>query len=543
MARVGTRPRRTPPALGSGERSLAPAVVLLPAADDRRARRLAWTAIGVGFLIRAAITALSPLLPDEAYYWEWSRHLAAGYFDHPPAVAWLIAAGTAVAGNTPLGVRLGTLVAGTGALACIVAIARRLAGGIAALWAALFLLAMPLATIGLAIATTDAPALLAIAAALLCIVSALEHPPGSATATRWWLLAGAALGVGLLAKLTVGVVGAAIALALLIHPSLRRQLRTSPPWLAVLLALLVATPALAWNANHDWISLRFQLSHGLGAPHHGTVAGRELSLLGSEAGLVSPGILLCCLAAAWFALRRKGSEDKGVSDWSRDARFLLAVVGLAVLAFFAWSAVRRPVEANWPAPAFVALIPLAAASSALTLRRWRAPAAILGGALVIVALAQLAAPVLPIPASRDPVARAYGWDALATAASAARDAAGRDPGRHAWLAADRYQDAAEIAFLAAGHPRVFALNLGGRRNQYDLWPSFAVTARPGDALVVVVDTAADAGVASALGAHFGGVSRGAVVALRRGAGTVAVRRIWTFAGWNGSWPRKGPGGV
>src|SRR5579875_2988824 len=25
-----------------------------------------------------------PLLPDEAYYWDWSRRLALGYFDHPP---------------------------------------------------------------------------------------------------------------------------------------------------------------------------------------------------------------------------------------------------------------------------------------------------------------------------------------------------------------------------------------------------------------------------------------------------------------------------
>jgi len=37
--------------------------------------------------VRLIIAALVPLHPDEAYYWEWSRHLAAGYFDHPPAIA------------------------------------------------------------------------------------------------------------------------------------------------------------------------------------------------------------------------------------------------------------------------------------------------------------------------------------------------------------------------------------------------------------------------------------------------------------------------
>ena len=36
------------------------------------------------------------LYADEAYYWMWSRRLAIGYFDHPPMVAWLIRAGTAL---------------------------------------------------------------------------------------------------------------------------------------------------------------------------------------------------------------------------------------------------------------------------------------------------------------------------------------------------------------------------------------------------------------------------------------------------------------
>lgn len=505
-----------------------------------RVRRLTLAAIGGGLLIRVVIAAFAPLLPDEAYYWEWSRHLAAGYFDHPPAVAWLIAAGTALFGAAPLGVRLGTLIAGTGAIGATVAIARRLAGDEAALWAALLLLCMPLATVGLAIATTDAPALFAIASALLCIVIAIDAPPGSAASTRWWLAAGLAFGCGLLSKLTVGIAGAAVGAALLARPSLRAQLRTAGPWLAVLLAALVATPFLWWNAHHDWISFRFQLTHGLGAPKRGSGAGRELSLIGSQMGLVSPGIFVLAAAAAWRGLRGRSTI---VRQGVRDATFLLAAVGAAMFAFFLYSALRRPVEANWPAPAFVALIPLVAASSGLTIRRWRAPAAALGALLVVVALAQLATPVLPLPARRDPVARAYGWSALAAAADSTRRAVATPSGTTTWLGADRYQDAAEIALLAPGHPPVFALNLGGRPNQYDLWPSFAASARAGDALVVAIDTgSAESDVARKLAPHFTAAAPGARVALTRDGDTVAVRRLWTFSSWRGSWPERSPGG-
>src|SRR6478735_6317854 len=55
------------------------------------------------------------LYSDEAYYWMYSKHLSWGYFDHPPAIALLIALGD-VLGKTELAVRLGTVLMTTGSL-------------------------------------------------------------------------------------------------------------------------------------------------------------------------------------------------------------------------------------------------------------------------------------------------------------------------------------------------------------------------------------------------------------------------------------------
>ena len=57
-------------------------------------------------LVRFFVAATTPLAPDEAYYWTWSKALAGGYLDHPPMVAVWIRIGTAIAGDDPLGVRL-----------------------------------------------------------------------------------------------------------------------------------------------------------------------------------------------------------------------------------------------------------------------------------------------------------------------------------------------------------------------------------------------------------------------------------------------------
>ena len=51
---------------------------------------------------------LTPLDPDEAYYWMYSRALDWGYFDHPPMVAILIKLGTLMLPGT-WGVRLLTV--------------------------------------------------------------------------------------------------------------------------------------------------------------------------------------------------------------------------------------------------------------------------------------------------------------------------------------------------------------------------------------------------------------------------------------------------
>ena len=63
-------------------------------------------------LLRLCVAAVTPLTFDEAYYWLWSKHLAGGYYDHPPMVAVVIRLGTLIAGDTEFGVRLVSVLLG-----------------------------------------------------------------------------------------------------------------------------------------------------------------------------------------------------------------------------------------------------------------------------------------------------------------------------------------------------------------------------------------------------------------------------------------------
>jgi 4-amino-4-deoxy-L-arabinose transferase-like glycosyltransferase len=497
---------------------------------DARSWRAALAVTAAASVVRLAFAALLPLFPDETYYWDWSRHLAGGYFDHPPMIAVLIRGGTALAsllgaGPSPFAVRLLPVLAGAGASLAAVGVARRIAGDRAALVAAIVFALMPLAATGLVLATPDAPLLAFSAAGLYLVVRALQSPLRSRESLGWWSLAGVALGLAFASKYTSILLPLTILAAVVVRPSLRARLREPGPYVACVVATLVFLPVLRWNAAHDWISFRFQIQHGLGTPK-GSAVKRELDLIGGQLGLVSPIVFALMAASVWRALRR--SRD--------DARFALAVVAVGSWVFFAYSALRRSVEANWPAPSYVPGVALLAAD-ALTwksdtwLRRGIALAAVLVGVIYVHSLF----PILPLPARRDPIARSAGWDSLAARVDAARGA----PSTHSFVGAERYQDVSELAYHSAGRPNAVCTCLAGRRNQYELWAGFPERAVRGDTLVLALDERPAVHEAVArLEPYFDGVSRGALVPLTRRGDTVTVRRVWVLAGYRGGWPAR-----
>ena len=145
--------------------------------------------------VRLLAGALVPLTEDEAYYRLWSMRPAFGYFDHPPMIAWWIWLGRAIAGDTPLGVRLIPTLATAATSVVTFDLARRL--GLrdrAASQAAIWLNATLLVGIAGGLAVPDVPNALFWVVALRCAMRA-THDDG-----RWWLAAGAAAGLACLSK-------------------------------------------------------------------------------------------------------------------------------------------------------------------------------------------------------------------------------------------------------------------------------------------------------------------------------------------------------
>src|SRR3954462_5260844 len=156
--------------------------------------------------LRLIAAAFTPITFDEAYYWMWSKSLAGGYYDHPPMVAYVIRAGTMIAGDTELGVRLVSILLALPMSYAVYRSAAILFGGVRiAATSAILLNVTLMAAVGTLIVTPDAPLLVASSLVLFFLSKVLETGRGA-----WWLAVGAAVGAALLSKYTAMFFGLAI---------------------------------------------------------------------------------------------------------------------------------------------------------------------------------------------------------------------------------------------------------------------------------------------------------------------------------------------
>jgi dolichol-phosphate mannosyltransferase len=286
------------------------------------------------------------LLPEEAYYWNYSRHLAFGYLDHPPMVGWLIGAGTAVFGDTEFGVRIGALCCGLIASLFLFRLTRNLFGEASGLVAVVLAQSLPFFFLAGMLMTPDAPLTAAWAAAMYFLERALIAGRGEA----WWR-AGLCLGVGLLSKYTIGLLGLSTFIFMLLDSRSCRWLRRWEPYGAALLAVAVFSPVIMWNYHNEWASFVFQTSRRLAdRPQfalHKLVASALVLL--TPTGLAAAAVLL--VGSAPDTDGRDESAEK-----KRAWRFMQVAVGVPLTVFVAFS-LRHEVKLDWTGAPWIGAVP------------------------------------------------------------------------------------------------------------------------------------------------------------------------------------------
>ncbi len=430
----------------------------------------AWRAVHTAHLALVGLAALTlfrlwystrlDLVPDEAYFWMWSKHLAASYRDKGPGVAWTIALGTRLFGDTVFGIRAPAVLLSAATGWQLFVLARRLYDDRTALWCLAVAAVMPLFAVGSVLMIPDALSVFFWAWAINVLWTALESER-----SRHWIALGLIIGCGFLSKFTNGVQLVCIAWLLYWSRSHRRLLFSRQSFALVAAFVIAILPIIYWNAEVGWVHAAALHSRS-GVEDSFRVHPVELlRFLGEQAGVVSP-LLMVGMVVALVGMWWNRSHELRV-------RLLLSQC-VPVQALFIFFSLNKAGKSNWVAPALITgIILLVVFWRELVAQRprWRwAVGAALALAFLMTAFLHDTA-ILNLPPKLDPMVRAQGWTDFGAHVQRARVQR-----RAALLIGNHYSQASMMQFYLADRPPTYLPPEPYGNTQFTLWPGYRVTA-------------------------------------------------------------------
>jgi 4-amino-4-deoxy-L-arabinose transferase-like glycosyltransferase len=398
------------------------------------------------------------LVPDEAYYWLWSKHLAASYRDKGPAIAWTIALGTELFGNTVFGIRFFAVLLSTATGGLLFVFARRLYDDRVALWCLLMALLIPMMAVGSILMTIDSLSVFFWALAMIIFWKALHN----GKAGDWFWL-GLVIGAGFLAKFTNGVQMACIALFLLWSKEHRPLLFSRKMFVMCAAFSLSITPILWWNIQTGWVHV-IALHSRSGVTNTFQVhPGELLKFIGGQFGVVSP-LLMAGMVVAAVVLTWKWHADLRT-------RFQLSQF-LPLYGLFLFFSLNKAGQPNWAAPALIPGIILTVVYWREVVARrpaWRWGIVAAFAIALIMTVVMHDTDYLHLPPGKELLRRAQGWVDFAAHVQKSREE------HHAnLLIGNHYSQASMMAFYLPDQPVTYLLPEPYGASQFTLWPGYSV---------------------------------------------------------------------
>lgn len=342
----------------------------------------AWTPrpgrIGVGMALYALawlwLSDRAVLAPptDNIEQLIWVRSLEWGYYKHPPLPTWLLWPAVQLLGwSAWITYLLGALCT-LGAFVLMWNMLRGMRGQAYAATAALAGLCVTFYNGRLYFYNHEI--------VLIPLVAGCAAACWKAYTTRrigWWIVLGACLGLGALAKYQMAVAGLAVLVFWWARKAWRDPMHLFGLQVAGLTALAVFAPHLVWLINHDFEPLRYAMSSSLAAGLSWSARGHEVARWWGDQLLNRALPAWAFLAALWVFTRRQrrahaACQAAPAPAGGEAARALLLSFGLVPLLFVSVMALisGAHIQLHWGTPFLLFIVP---AAMELAREGWRAP--------------------------------------------------------------------------------------------------------------------------------------------------------------------------
>jgi hypothetical protein len=463
---------------------------------------------------------LLPVTPQEAYYWNYSRHPALSYFDHPPLAAYWIKL-TTIFGVSNFSIHLAAVILSALMTLAVYRLGYLLFGEKTGFWSAVTINLAFIYALGGLIITPDGPMILFwILTMIAC------HRIGSGRDGIWWILLGLFLGAGFVSKYTMIFSWLGVALFFLSSKERMRLFKTVRPYSALLVMAVVMLPVIYWNYQNNWASFLFQTGRRAGEMTEFR-PDFFLGYIGTIIGIYGIIPIPLLLTGMWnsvkLSFKRKLPEHT-----------LLVSFSVPLVIFLLPVATRYWVKMNWTAPAFLGWFIAATAYyfNSDPRRRWlrfwgKFSVIFLALAFLLVHIAAIV-PGLYIGRG-DYFA---GWKELAARVDEIRN---EMPGPY-FICGYEYKTASLLAFYLDGRPETVSNNIVGLSGlQYDFWTDPDTLA--GYSAIFVYDERVPYKTPENLKRYFGSVSESEIMPVKKGGKTITNFHIFLCYDYGG--PGKG----
>lgn len=300
-------------------------------------------------IIRLVTASLLELGNDEVYYYTYALHLQSNYFDHPPAVAFLIRFFTFnLAFKSEVFIRLGAIAfAAIGTLisfniGCLVKDEKT--GWFAAI---LYNTSIYTSIIAGLFILPDSPQVVFWLASLYCMLQLVKPAAGQTNPSMWlWLTFGIASGLCIMSKIHGVFLWGAFGLYILLYD--RKFFRYPGLYISFFICCLIVSPIIYWNIENHFVTWSY---------HSNRVEGTHFdkdSFLQTTLGQIFYNNPINVVIAVLGVMKTRSVVDK-------TAYRLLLLCGLPMIAVVTFMSMFNTVLPHWSGPAFLSLSFLGAA--------------------------------------------------------------------------------------------------------------------------------------------------------------------------------------
>lgn len=337
-------------------------------AVERDAQRWFLILLAITTLVRIGLLFISDvnLGPDETQYWFWSLTPEFGYFSKPPMIAWIINLTTNIFGHEEWAIRLSAPLLHSGSALFLYVLGSLLYQPKTGFWIGTGWLLLPGVAFSSALITTDVPMLFFWSGAMLFQFRMMTHLNTRKHISYSDIISfGLCLGLGFLSKYAMVYFLIAMAISLILIPTMRQKELLKAFAISIGIMILCIIPNIIWNAGNDFQTISHTAAN---ANWQGTLFKpiKLLEFWAAQFGIIGPILLSAFLVGLFLKIPVANSTSQGqacpqITPTQREYELMLIIIALTPLIIVSIQSFISRAHANWAVASYPAITILAIA--------------------------------------------------------------------------------------------------------------------------------------------------------------------------------------